>query len=301
MAVGIFFYSTKRRRATKVKDERYDTIVIDEVEQVLGHFLSDTIGFKRERIFECFEKLLRKAKRIIVLDADLGWTTFTTFYAILSKNDHEIYGDTSENVYQKIPIHVHINQWEKPSQKINLFPEDTQLIDHMLGNIIDGKRIFVTSNSKAKIKNLEKAIQQTAQKAGLDIPTITITSENSREDNIQKFIQNIKTEILDYKAVLSSPSLGTGIDITFENNNEEIDCVYGLFETRINSHFEVDQQLARVRHPKEVNVWIAPARYNFETDIRVIADDCLRENLFHNVETDRVYKTSEMPPILIFQ
>ena len=97
---------------------------------------------------------------------------------------------------------------------------------------------------------------------------------------------------------MSSPSLGTGIDITFENNNSEIDCVYGLFETRINSHFEIDQQLARVRHPKEVNVWISPRRYNFETDIKVVTDDCLKSYLIQSIDKGIIHTLPIIPPFL---
>lgn len=35
----------------KVRDEKYDLIIIDEVEQVLGHFLSETIGEARQGLF----------------------------------------------------------------------------------------------------------------------------------------------------------------------------------------------------------------------------------------------------------
>ena len=120
---------------------------------------------------------------------------------------------------------------------------------------------------------------QALSKNKLDSPLklITITSENSSTTEIQHFIHNIKTEILKYDVILSSPSLGTGVDITFPDAKSEIDCVYGFFETRINTHTEIDQQLARVRHPKEVHVWVAGGRYNFETEFNVIKANYLHE------------------------
>jgi hypothetical protein len=61
---------------------RYDVIVIDESEQVLGHFLSETMdrreGVGRERLFVELRDRVQKAKKVVALDADLGWTTFHT-------------------------------------------------------------------------------------------------------------------------------------------------------------------------------------------------------------------------------
>ena len=50
-----------------------------QCEQVLSHFLSDTIDFDaRDAIFIGFKTLLQRAKRVIALDADLGWLSFET-------------------------------------------------------------------------------------------------------------------------------------------------------------------------------------------------------------------------------
>lgn len=49
----------------KVKDQKYNIIVIDEVEQVLSHFLSETIGEKRRGLFDMFSHLVQNAKKDI--------------------------------------------------------------------------------------------------------------------------------------------------------------------------------------------------------------------------------------------
>jgi hypothetical protein len=43
-----------------------------------------------------------------------------------------------------------------------------------------------------------------------------------------------------------------------------IDCVYGFFEPFINTHTDIDQQLARVRNPGSVKVWFKPGRFDFD-------------------------------------
>ena len=48
----------------------FKTIVIDESEQVLSHFLSDTMDREnRQAIYVIFKTLLRRAKRVVALDA----------------------------------------------------------------------------------------------------------------------------------------------------------------------------------------------------------------------------------------
>lgn len=258
----------------KVQHRSYDLLIIDEVEQVLGHFLSDTIGTKRYKLFQTFSKLIGSANKIVVLDADIGWTSFTTLTNMLARKQQTIAPESKPT-----PVYIHLNTWTPDRGTINLYASDKHLIAEMIQSALDGKRVFVSSNSKKKIKALEEAIATAGYTHKKALKSIAITSENSRSSEVEHFILNVKTEILKYDVILSSPSLGTGIDITFENDDRHIDCVYGLYENRVNSHLDIDQQLLRVRHPKEVNVWISPQRFHFETDIGVIAQNLADDGL----------------------
>lgn len=102
-----------------------------------------------------------------------------------------------------------------------------------------------------------------------------ITSDNSHEKEIVDFLKCIKTAILDFDVLIASPSLGTGIDITFDNAAQLIDTTFGFFDAGITTHFDLDQQLARVRHPKTVKAWISPQVSYVETDPTIIKDFCI--------------------------
>lgn len=263
----------------KVKNKKYDIIIIDEVEQVLAHFLSETIGEKRVGIFNLLSSLVQNASKVVVLDADLGWASFITLTSLTHPLISQNLNNNNNCVNKMCPVHVYINKNTAQNDNLQVYASQYHLIQEVMMKIVDNKRIFITSNSKSKIKTLYESINKFIADNGLIKSVISVTSENSRRARIQEFINNIKTEILNYDVVLSSPSMGTGIDITFENSAQEIDCVFGIFENRINSHFEIDQQLARVRHPKEVKVWISPTCYNFETEFGVIAKDILHDKL----------------------
>jgi len=270
-------------------DYRYEIVVIDEVEQVLSHFLSETIGKKREELFILFAAILSRADRIVALDADLGWTSFLMI-SMLSRRtvrkvrfDEKVKRRRLTNITTYLPVNLYINRWKVLGRKIEMFPNETQITTAFLQDILRKKRIFVTSNSKKKVKAISEAIREFCKDNGIKRRILVVTSDNSRSTPIQSFIRNIKKEILKYDVVLTSPSLGTGLDIAFENNAQEIDSVYGLFESRVNSHFDIDQQISRVRNPSRVCAWISPEVFSFETDFDVVKEDFIQDQFGNTV------------------
>jgi Origin of replication binding protein len=261
----------------KVRGESYDVIVIDEVEQVLSHFLSETIGEKRNGLFNIFCGLIRQAKKVVALDADLGWITYITLAHLTREQDR------GNKPALPLNIQIFINDWQPKNRELLVYGSMFQLIHEIKKSVVNGRRIFIASNSRTKINKLTHAIRSLGQEINTPIPLISITSENAGNQESKFFVENIKTEILKYQVVLSSPTLGTGIDITFENGKSEIDDVFGLFENQINTHFEIDQQLARVRNPGAVHVWVSPRTFKFETDFRVAGKDFLHRHLLDTV------------------
>jgi hypothetical protein len=242
----------------------YDLVIIDESEQVLNHFISETLGNKKIPIFNTFQNILVKAKAVICLDADLGWLTFKTITSLQKNKNNQ--------------IKIYINNWVGKSKPLYIYSAANQLTHQLKQSILQGKKIYVSSNSKNRIQALEKSIQNLELEMKKAIKYIAVTSANSKNKEIQNFITNIKSEIKKYQVVLSSPSLGTGIDISFESDLDEIDVVYGFYENRVNTHTEIDQQLSRVRKPKEVHIWISPVIFNFETEFEVVKEDFLKND-----------------------
>jgi hypothetical protein len=108
---------------------------------------------------------------------------------------------------------------------------------------------------------------------GSKVKIFYVTSENSKSSEAQEFIKNVKREVLHYDVVLASPSLGTGVDISFDEGAQLIDHVIGLFVGGVTDHKDIDQQLLRVRNPKQVSIWIDPARDYLETDFDAVLED----------------------------
>lgn len=258
----------------------FDTIIIDESEQVLSHFLSETMEpKKRDAIFVIFRALLHRAKRVIALDADLGWLTFETLTKLINDDAYIHYGRRRKTAHEKKPIRTHIYLNERATNRnIEVFRYEYQLRGDLKRSLAEKKRIFVTSNSKKCIDQISESIDE--QFKG-DVRQIKITSDTVNSDAVKEFIENPSKHALSYDLILTSPSLGTGVDIACK----QIDVVYGFFDALITTHFDFDQQLARVRHPGAVRVWITPRWFRFDTAVEVIKRDILRDGLYKNLLT----------------
>jgi len=274
----------------KLIRDSYNLIIIDESEQVLSHFMSETLK-SREYIFKRLERLLHNSTTIICLDADLSWLTFNTITELapcISRDLSEAIKKNKRSAQEHLftdskPVFIYLNEFTLKDRTLDIFQNKNHLIEDVITSLKQSKRIYIASNSKGQLERLEKAIQD---EFGKKKKTRLITSANSQTVEAQDFIKEIKVEILNYDAVLASPSLSTGIDITFENEEKLVDVVYGFFENNITHHFEIDQQISRVRQPKEIKVWISPRNMSYETDISIVKADILRGNLVANVDIE---------------
>ncbi len=252
---------------SKARDFPYDYVLIDKSEQVLSHFLSDTMEDKRSSLIYRLRHHVAKAKRLVALDADLGWTTFRFFNSCGRSADVSKSAAVflNEHVSAKIPLKV--------------FNSKAHLVGEIHSAVARGERCYVTSNSRALIKSLFETLS-------IEVGTeeiIQITSKNSQSVEIQEFLSNIKDHARNYRVILTSPSVSTGVEISFEDEEQVFDHVFGIFEPKITTHFECDQQLLRVRNPKAVSVFISPSRYGFETNLDVVKADLLVERLLETL------------------
>lgn len=244
-------------RLLNLRIHRFDVIIIDESEQVFSHLTSDTLRKQRRDCFLMMERYLAKAKTVIACDADLGYLTLATIASARSG---------------EMPAQFYINRYKENGREIDIYNSENQLLSELITSVRSGGRYYVCFNSKKKAQAIEKAINT---ETGGSFRVLLITSSNSKKPEIRNFIENITEEILKYDVVISSPSLGTGIDITFPGNEQLIDGVFGFFMARINTHFDIDQQLCRVRHPKFVKAWISPEKFTFEIEPDVIKRNCI--------------------------
>ncbi|AWN39699.1 plasmid replication protein, CyRepA1 family [Methylobacterium durans] len=255
----------------------YELVIIDESQQVFGHLFSETIVSrgKEERIYKLLRDRVRRARYVIALDADLDFLTHTTLARMVSEPD-------ANGILQpQKPVHLWVNQQPAAGGRtIELYENKKHLTGDLMRAIAEGKRCFVTANSKKLIGKIEAIIRQ---RFGKTRRLITITADTGSRPEVQDFVANAAARAATYDVVLCSPSLGTGVDITFPHNAKLLDVVFGFCEPGINTHLDFDQQLARVRHPGSVKVWITPRRFTYETHVDVVRQDILRAGLYKDM------------------
>jgi hypothetical protein len=237
--------------------QQYDIVIIDESEQVFRHLVAKTLGANRRQCYFQIEFFLKNAVTVIFSDADLGFLTMKTAERMIG-NDKAI--KLYENAY-------------KPSDaSIDLYESKNHLIVDMKETVLSGGRHYICCNSKATARLMKEILIAGGKE---ETKIMLITSENSQEAVTIQFLKEIKTAILDFDVLIASPSLGTGIDITFDGQAKLVDTTFGFFDAGITTHFDFDQQLARVRHPKAVKAWISPQISYLETDPNVIKEFCI--------------------------
>lgn len=270
--IGKYFAISVDSMATMLKPNihKFDVVLIDESEQVFSHLIADTIDItNRRKCYLLIQHYIHAAKNVIALDADLNQITLHAIQRIGNRNP-------------LVDRRLILNEYKSPQRKIELYSIENQVIGDLFESIKKKDRVFVCCNSKKKVDSMVESIRH---EFGDDFPLFFVTSDNSNSHEVTDFLINIKTEILKYKVVLVSPAMGTGIDITFPEEISHVDGVYGLFEARINTHFDIDQQLSRVRHPKYVRVWISKETFNFETEIDPIKQEIAESGIIPEILT----------------
>lgn len=269
---GICLDSIKKVTAIDSPFRQYDLVIIDEVEQVLAHLLAST-SRDAGGYLQSLSWVIASATSVVAMDADLGWTSFLTLNSM--RNKYEKTHESSRN-------DIYINEYVHENRTYEVYDLKGDLISQLYRDVAEGKRVFVSTNSKKLVDRLAHAIQEKLPNKSV----LAITSENSSSKLVSDFLADIDVLSRSFDVLLASPSLGTGIDITFKDNEQVFDTVYGIYEALVNSHTEIDQQLSRVRDPKSVKVWISPRRFSFETHFDVIHAQLLSSNVVARTASD---------------
>ncbi|GAC1605459.1 MAG: hypothetical protein NVS3B3_03400 [Aquirhabdus sp.] len=246
---------------------QYDVVIIDESEQVLMHLTSKTLRDKRRDCYLKIEFFIRKASTVIASDADLGFISVAAIGRM-----REGY-DTAK---------IYANGYKSEGASVDFYESKKHLLTEMQKTVMAGGLHYICCNSKGMAKTIAQLLIDAGKPAD---KIMLVTSDNSQTKEIRKFLVNIEKNILAYDVLIASPSLGTGIDITFKDQAQLVDTVYGFFDPLINTHFDIDQQLARVRHPQAVKVWVTPEQYYFECEPDVIKENCIANGLMTDALT----------------
>jgi hypothetical protein len=258
----------------------YGCIFIDEACQYLTHLLhSNTCKQHRAAILEVLEYIVYNAPLVVIADAHMDDLTVNFFLAMRPKGE--------------VPYIIK-NEWRNGSRTIYWYEGDNSsaLVAQISAALMLGEKVMVASDSKRFIKKLDKSFtinyeesssspselgslkgKGSGEKEELtDSSTLSplpltpcparraswriwsVHSDNSGSDENVAFIKDITNAVKNFDALFTSPSLGTGVDIS----EYHFDLVFGVFHGVSQTATECAQQLYRYRPKVPFHIWVAP-------------------------------------------
>ena len=244
-------------------DDKYDIIILDEINSLVNYFYSSTLNNKR---LLCIRKLLiliNKAKLVIGLDANITDMVFV----LLNQLNKKIY--YYENKYQNkkdIPLNIYYSKKYNKELNVMTFCEK-YIIDKYIKK---KKSIMILSDSKETTDLLKQIFIK--YNCDDDYYRVFNKEEGTLEDmkNINKIGFN--------KCLIASPKWCYGLDVTIDY--DEIFVIYS-YTSGLQSMgaLEMIQQISRARNTKCVNLLcIDPnAKYAFNQYVSYEENQKLQE------------------------
>jgi hypothetical protein len=227
----------------------YGCIFIDEACQYLTHLLhSNTCKQHRAAILEVLEYIVYNAPLVVIADAHMDDLTVDFFVAMRPKGE--------------VP-HIIKNEWRNGSRTIYWYEgsNSSALVAQISAALMQGLKIMVASDSKRFIKKLDKSFTTKCEQSNSDQSHTpqkwriwSIHSDNSGSEENVAFIKDITNAVKNIDALFTSPSLGTGVDIS----QYHFDLVFGVFHAVSQTATECAQQLYRYRPKVPFHIWVAP-------------------------------------------
>ncbi|MBD2303491.1 DUF3854 domain-containing protein [Nostoc sp. FACHB-87] len=230
----------------------YGCIFIDETCQYLTHLLhSNTCKEHRALILSVLEHIVYNAPLVVIADAHMDDITIDFFLSMRPVGEQP---------------YIIKNEWKNGERTIYWYEgmDSSALVAQISAAIMMSQKLMVVSDSKRFIKKLERMFTvriepssapshpHTNQTTPLRI--WSIHSDNSGSEENVAFIKDITNAVKNIDVLLTSPSLGTGVDIS----QYHFDLVFGVFHAVSQTATECAQQLWRYRPKVPIHVWVAP-------------------------------------------
>lgn len=213
----------------------FDLVVFEESESLLAYYGAATFHRKRIATLALITDIYRRARRLLVFDADLGDRTIDYLKSIRPST---MVRDICFNLAHPI------------ARKIILYPSDgnsafsSTLLDHYKRKV----KFCVVSNSRAIINTISKLLEPHAMP---DCKYTVYTGDCTADDRIE--ISDCNTTWLNYHVVMWTPVISSGVDFNVEHFETMFICIVN----NSSPVREALQQANRVRHLSSSIVHVA--------------------------------------------
>lgn len=230
-----------------------DLLVIDEFNQVISQMLSVS-GNRINSIFARFEYMIRSAKKIIVMDADLTNESID----ILKR----LRGDGEYNI---------IHNYYTKSYELKITDDKKKTKEYIAKKLRSGEKVCIATNHGAKfaltlahqLENINNYVTKINKKVKPTKKKILVICKDTL-DEVGYTLKDVNKYWINYDCVIYSPSVQSGVSFDVPNY---FDCVVGFFCNTSCNYTDCSQMMHRVRHTKErivcvktTNIPYAPGR-----------------------------------------
>lgn len=242
-----------------------DLVIIDESEQVGNHLFGKTIGDGLLSVSKKLKKMLKNAKQVVCADADAGPITEKIIHwsgrdpGFLIQNDFHkwCFNVDGSNIVHVLKDRTNAGRLKAAKMFCDAVKEIKLGDAPVVAACVSKGQTDELAHKMADKLALELAAEngldsvKAAAEAGL---CIVIHSRNKDEEHVKAFLADINGSMRKYRAVIYSPTLGTGVSI----DAEEVSQVFG-FGKAVEGFTGQDfvQLITRARkHQKPALLWL---------------------------------------------
>jgi len=281
----------------KLNEKQFDVVFIDEFESVMGAFYGyDTFKSTVSEAFYNLQTILKKSKKIIVLDADISQPKISLLQDMLNTSSLVYKNETLS--FQSVQFSIHTNTQKDYYKQIAqetcrlVIPCATKVcafsILQVLGNLMEHDETF--KKDKEYIASIQTHYNPNRRILYIDRDGVKIYASNGRYHEATTYkredvFQNIGAFIIcqNIDVFIYTPTITTGISV----NEMYFDKSYAISSEHSLNTLIFVQMLMRVRQYKleEVHIWIDSKlfiRSGNQVDPEVIAKSVRSRTRFIN-------------------
>lgn len=217
----------------------YDVIILDECESLLAHFFSSTVKLNHE-CFERFVTLLRLAKKIICLDADMSIHRSINFLLSITPD-----------------VQIFKNNYRAPPRRYKFTNNYQKQYDRIKEDIENGNNVCIVSINKTYGKYLRDKLR-------IDFPDIADKIQfvfGQCDKQLKQQLKDVNTNWTNLRVLIYNTIIGQGINFYIKDH---FHSVYLYIIGDICSAREIRQMVGRIRNP-------------IITDVYALVDKCVNK------------------------
>lgn len=207
----------------------YDVIILDECESLLTHFFSSTVKSNRWA-FDNFVELLKHAKKIICLDADMSIARSIAFL---------------KSIANKVTIFK--NEFKQARRKFRCINNFSNYYSRISRDINEGKNVCVVSTSRDHGLQLRDMLQKDFPNIADQIKFIYGQCDKSLKDQLG----DVNSNWVDYKVLIYNTVIAQGVNFDVKDHFHSI---YVYVTGHLCSAKEIMQMIGRIRFPIDIDI-----------------------------------------------